>query len=250
MRAAARVVAVSDGAGGTRMAVLRGDPPLLPRLTGTGGRAEVHLVGGAAGPIGGDELRLDIEIGQAATLVVRTVAATVALPGPDGAPSHVDVRVSVADDGCLWWVPEPLVAATHCRHVTSSTVELADRARLVWRDELVCGRYGETPGDARITTDVTLAGRPLYRHELAVGPNAAGWDGPAVLGPARAAGSVLVVDPRPPTATAPADGYAAVLSLAGPAVLLTAVGTDLREVRARLDKLGGGALDALGPRTR
>jgi urease accessory protein len=42
---------------------------------------------------------------------------------------------------------------------------------------------------------VNLDGHPLYRHELAVGPDADGWNGPAVLGTARATGSVLLVDP-------------------------------------------------------
>ena len=49
----------------------------MPRQTGPG---LVHLVGGAAGPLGGDDLRLDIEVGPDAVLCVLTVAASVALP--------------------------------------------------------------------------------------------------------------------------------------------------------------------------
>ena len=73
MRAEARIVAESDRRGGTRLAVLRGESPLLLRRTGprTGGAVTVHLVGGAAGPLRGDDLRLDIEVGPGARLARR-----------------------------------------------------------------------------------------------------------------------------------------------------------------------------------
>jgi urease accessory protein len=237
MRAAARIVAVADGSGGTTLAVLRGEPPLLPRRTGTGtDPVEVHLVGGAAGPVGGDRLRLDIEVGPGARLCVRTVAATIAFPGRDRAPSTVELRATVDCGGWLWWLPEPLIAVNGCAHTTLSTVELSAGAGLVWRDELVCGRHREPPGAATLSTTVNLDGRPLYRHELSVGPGAAGWDGPAVLGSARAAGSVLVVDPHPTEVKATVRPDAAVLPLAGPATLICAVGPDHLAVRASLDE--------------
>jgi urease accessory protein len=240
MRATARVVAVAGHDGRTRLAELRGEPPLLLRRTGgsTGGGAEVHLVGGAAGPLGGDLLRLEIEVGAGATLCLRTVAASIALPSRDGTVSRMRVCASVAAGGRLVWLPEPLIAAAGCHHDASSTVELSAGASLVWRDELVCGRHGEATGQARLSTAVRLAGRPLYHHELAVGPNAPGWSGPAVLGGGRAAGSVLLVDPSW-TGGAPAPAVlgptAALMPLSGPAMLATATGTDLRDVRAQLD---------------
>jgi urease accessory protein len=222
MEASARVVVDGDG----RFTVLRSEPPLVLRRTGT---AEVHLVGGAAGPLGGDRLRLEIEIAPGARLRLRTVAAAVALPGPDGAPSLVGVHAVLGAGASLEWLPEPVIAAARCDHRAVSTVELAAGARLVWREELVCGRHGEAPGDARLSTVVRYDGRPLYHHELAVGPSAPGWDGPAVLGGARAIGSVLLVNqPEPAVA-------ATVLPLEGPGVVVVALGRDLREVREALD---------------
>jgi len=133
MRASARIVATAGGVGsdavrGTRLTVLRGEAPLLPRRTGpasSGGPAEVHLVGGAAGPIGGDRLRLDVLVEAGAELTVRSVAATLALPGRDGALSRLEVHARVEAGGRLTWLPEPLIAAARCRHETLSTVELA-----------------------------------------------------------------------------------------------------------------------------
>jgi urease accessory protein len=245
MRATARVVAVAGKRGETRLAVLSGQPPLLLRRTGA---TEVHLVGGAAGPLGGDRLRLEVEVGAGAELVMRTVAASVALPGADGAESRVDVVARVAAGGRLRWLPEPLIAAAGCRHVAASTVDVAEGGWLCWRDELVCGRHGEAPGDVRVVSAFRYAGRPLYHHDLAVGPSADGWSGPAVLGSARATGSLLVADPawlgehdhgnrhggRRPRPAVLGPG-AALMPLAGPAYVATAVGADLRQVRARLD---------------
>ncbi len=170
MKAAARIVASA----GERLDVLYGEPPLLPRRTGPN---EVHFVGGAAGPLGGDRLRIDVCVRAGASLVVRSVAATIAYPGRDGAQSQLDVHATVEAGGRLEWLPEPLIATGRCHHRTTSTVDLAADACLVWRDELVCGRYGEGPGDVCLLTAVHVENRPLYVHELAVGPSAPGMVG-------------------------------------------------------------------------
>jgi len=233
MRATAAIEAVPDGRGGTRLAMLRDEPPLLLRRTGP---STVHLVGGAAGPLGGDRVTLSIRVGPGAVLRIRSAAASVALPG--SGTSTLDIMVVVGAGGTLDWQPEPLIAARSCDHAVSSTVELDEGASLVWRDELVCGRHGEPPGDAVLATSVSLGGQPLYVHQLAVGPSAPGWDSPFVLGGGRAVGSLLVVDPSFAGGAGPATRSlgpaAAVMALAGPAVLVQAVGTDLREVRRLL----------------
>jgi urease accessory protein len=236
MRATARVVAQPDGRGGTRLTVLRSEAPLLLRQTGA---VDVHLVGGAAGPLGGDDLLLVIEVLAGAALRMHTVAASLALPGPDGAASRVRVTATVAGGGYLAWLPEPLIAAARCRHRYESTVDIAPDARLLWREELVCGRSGEVPGDARVTTTITRDARPLLVQELAIGPEAPGWDGPAVLGGAGAAGSLLIVEPAWVAGGPPGPRVlgptAALLPLAGPAVLASVTGADAHEVRACLD---------------
>jgi urease accessory protein len=257
VRARARIVAEADGTGGSRLTVLHGEPPLLPRRTGDRtGPAEVHLVGGAAGPLRGDDLLIEVEVGPGARLCVRTVAATIVLGGPPGRRSQTTVRATVAAGGELVWLPEPVVATAGCDHLSRSTVELAAGARLTWREELICGRTGEEPGDLRLVTAVRLDGRPLSTQELTVGPRAPGWAGPAVLGGHRAAGTVLIVDPawadgRTGTGTGAADrtgigtgagpgagtAEGSLLALAGPAVLASAVAPDAHQLRRRLDRL-------------
>jgi urease accessory protein len=234
MEAYARISAEADGRGGTRLARLRSEAPLVLRQTPEwAGSAMVYLVGGAAGPLGGDRLRLDIEVGPGATLCVRTVAASVALPARTGAPSRFEVAVTVAAGGALAWLPEPTVAAAGCHHLVTASVDLAEGATLRWRDELICGRYGEPSGAATVTTSVRYAGRPLLHQSLSIGDGAGGWDGPAVVDGAKAAGSLLTVG----TSEAPSVlGPTAVrMNLAGPGSLVSATAPEAHTLRGYLD---------------
>jgi len=241
MRAHAKVAAQADGRGGTRLTQLRGESPLLLRQTHTDGRlCTVHLVGGAAAPIGGDELRLDIEVGQDAALCLRSVAATLVLPGPGGARSQFVIVATVAGGGTLHWLPEPTIAAADSRHTTRATIELDEGAALLWRDELICGRHGEPTGQATVTTSARYAGKPLLHQTLAVGPGADGWAGPAVLGGAKATGSLLHVhpgtQPPPPRILGPC---AVQMPLAGPASLTTVTADDAHLLRECLTFTAG-----------
>jgi len=233
VRARAKIVAATDGAGSTVLRELRGEAPLLPRVTGVRGGpvAEVHVVGGAAGPLGGDELLFDIEVGAGASLVLRTVAATIALPGPHGEPSSTTIRASVAAGGRLAFLPEPVVAAGGCDHRLLSTVELDAGAALVWREELVAGRHGETPGRVSQLTRLRYAGATVLAQELIVGDE---WSSPAVVGASRTAGNLVVVTHgEPPAQPAVVDG-AARMPLGGPVFLCSAVAPEIPTLRRRL----------------
>jgi urease accessory protein len=112
-------------------------------------------------------------------------------------------------------------------------VDVADGGTLLWRDELICGRHGEAPGDATLSLSVSYAGRPLLRQALSVGPGAQGWAGPAVLGGAKATGSLLRVgpEPGPPAVLGPT---AVRMPLAGPGSLVTATAPDAHTLREYL----------------
>jgi urease accessory protein len=242
MFARACIVAEADGRGGTRLAVLHGEAPLLLRRTGPfSDRVTVHLVGGAAGPLRGDDLALDVDVGPGAHLDVRSVAASLALPGPPGAASRMRVRATVAAGATLRWRPEPLIAAAGCDHDVVTEVQVAAGGTLLWREDVVCGRHGEAPGDVRFDTTIGYAGSTLYRHQLALGPAAPGWAGAAVLGGCRALGTVIIIDPAWATTAPPAARVlapdATVFPLTGPAILATAVAPDSRTVNTALDPL-------------
>src|SRR5918997_5078993 len=106
-------------ADGTRLTTLHGEPPLLLRPTGTAadGATVVHLVGGAAGPLAGDRLSLTVDLDAGANVELRSVAATVALPGRTDDWSTLTVTVRLGPGSTLRWLPEPVIAAAGCRPV-------------------------------------------------------------------------------------------------------------------------------------
>ncbi|MQA97578.1 MAG: urease accessory protein UreD [Streptosporangiales bacterium] len=193
MRARARIAVSRDARGGERYDVLRGDGPIAPRVTADG----VHLVGQAAGPLGDDDLELDCAVGPGAALRLRSVAASLPLPGPDGGASRFAIGATVAAGGGLDLALEPTIAAAGCDHRAETRVELAEGARLRLREEIVLGRHGERPGRYTGLLHVTYAGRPLLRHALALADDAV-TTSPAVPGDARTVGMLLLAGPDVP----------------------------------------------------
>ena len=237
IRATAWITAGADG----RLPRLRSQAPLVFRPT----RDAVYLVSAAGGPVGGDVLDLRIEVLAGAELRLRTVAASVALPGADGTESVLAVHARVARGGVLEYVPEPTVVADGARHTTDIRVDLAAGATLVLRDEIILGRHGERGGACRTRLRCDYDGRPLLRHDVAVdGTDDVGL-GPAVLAGHRAYGTVLRAGESQGAvsslarAVAPAAARArpdvAVMPLAGPGVLVSALAPDSLALRRLLD---------------
>jgi urease accessory protein len=228
--AAAAIEAVAGPGGTTRLPVLASQVPLVLRRTPDA----VYLVGGAAGPLGGDVLSLSITVGPGAFLRVRSAAASIALPGLDGCESVLDVSVSVAAGGRLEYLPEPLVATAGARHATLVSVSLAAGASLLLRDELLLGRHGEAGGTARSVLRADYDGRPLLRHEVSVSGHDPVSRGPAVLAGHRGVGTLLLAGPDLPDSWPAPSPEVAALALAGPGVLVTALADDAVTLRQRL----------------
>jgi urease accessory protein len=222
MRARAEVVATRAG-----LSRLRSEAPLALRPAA----GALWLVGSAAGPLGGDDLRLDLDVGPGARLTLRTVAAAVVLSGP----SRWTVTARVAAGGHLEVRPEPTVVTRGADHVVEVRAEVAEGGRFLLREELVLGRHGEQGGRLTARTTVDLGGAPLLRHEVVLAGGDPLTASPAVLGGARAYGSVLRCGTEP-GAPRTGPGWAA-LALDGPGELVTAVGATAGELRRRLDSL-------------
>lgn len=232
MEASARVVAERRG-DSTVLSVLRSDPPILLRRT----PGALHLVGGAAGPLGGDRLALDVGVGPGARLVVRGVAASLALPGPD--ISTLDVDVDVGAGGELDWSPGPLVSVVGSSHVVRIRVRMASDSTLRWREQIVLGRTGEEPGALTTTCRIERNGAPLLHHEVRFGDGVPGWDGPANLGGSRAILSEVRVRPGGHEAVVRSSGTtrAARFPLAADASLLMVTANSLEDACAFLAPL-------------
>jgi len=231
------VVAEGDGRRRTRCTTLRSSPPISLRPTPDG----LHMVGSAAGPVGGDDIRLNLTVGDGAALTVRTVAAQVVLPGPRPGPSVATVTATVGEGASLRWLPEPVVLAEGADHRAAVALVLAPTAAVVWREEVVLGRHGERGGSLFQRLRVDRGGRPLLRNDLALGPAWPGADGPAGTGGAGVVGTVLVVGPSATSVQVP-DRPGVRIGVCGldvDAVLVTALAWSHGALHEVLASIGG-----------
>jgi urease accessory protein len=234
----------ANGTTGTRIHTLRSEPPLLLRITGAATSdvfpechgAQVHLVSGAAGPLAGDQLHLDINVAAGTTLFLREVGSTLLLPGQHTDPSRTQTRIHVSSKATLTWEAEPIIAAQGCNHHNDIHITLDNDARLLLRESIVLGRHAEQPGDLQQRLRICYANKPLYTQQLTIGTHAPGWPGPAITNGHQSLGSILVIDtanrhdnlpptPAPDTAISP---------LPGPGLLITAVAPNMLTLNQRL----------------
>lgn len=226
MRARAAVATALAPAGRTIVRRLSSAPPLTLRQTGP---YAVHLVSTAAGPLGGDRLELDVDVAPHTTLELGSVASTLVLPGEGESEMLVTARVGAG--AVLRFAPEPTVLAAGCAHRLLVRLTLEGDASVLWREEIIFGRYGETPGRCHARFDATHDGRPLLRQEFTVGDPALDTS-PAVYGPARCVGTTFLSG----TVKEPVVGEGvAVLPLAGPGTLVSALAADAVQLRSRLE---------------
>ena len=242
VRADATLVAEVIG-GKTIYTTLRSAPPLTLRATPEG----VYIVGTLAGPLGGDELTLNVTAAPEAFLEIRSSAASVVLPGPGGSPSSTSFAFDVGAGATLDWQPEPLVLARASNHRGRTLISASEGAAVIWRDEVVLGRHGEESGSLLQRLRVEVDARPVLCTEVGLGPLWAGWDGPCGVGPARCVGSLLVLgrDSSRLRSVVGAIGSqtdlrAAVFDLDGGGVLVSVLSENPRAARSFLDDLATG----------
>ncbi len=219
MQAHAVVVAEAARDGDCSFSTLRSDPPLLLRPTPFG----LHLQGGAAGPLGGDRLRLDVRVQAGASLSIRTVAASIVLPGR--APSELDIEVRVDEGAHLDWHPEPLVSVVGSRHRQRVSIELASTSTLRWHETLVLGRTGEPPGTIDTRTRIDRAGEVLLHHDLRLGDPADSdsWRSAAGIADAKLVATTVHVGGSEPMPCGAGPARTAVFQLAHDAWVVQAV---------------------------
>lgn len=233
VKAAARLVVTLDRYGNSVVRVLRSMAPLtLVPHRRVGPVALVHLVSSVTSPLGGDALSLTVEVGPGASLDLRGVAATLALPGPSGEESSSVVRFSL--EGSVRYLPEPTVVTRRAHHTAVVEAELDGHAELRLREVLVLGRTGEASGTLTTSTRATRCGKPLLHQQLVVG-SASVDSSCAGLAGKRVVGTELLLDSVARTA----DGgeWWNVVPLAAGGTLATALGDDVVTVTHVLDAI-------------
>ncbi len=140
---------------------------LVPRR-GADEVAIVHLVSAVTAPLGGDDLELRVTVEAGASLELRGVAATLALPGQHAGGSRALVDVELADGATLAYLPEPTVVTARACHESVFRARMGEGARLRARDVIVLGRTNERSGSLTTTLDVRRGG-PVMKQTSHVG---------------------------------------------------------------------------------
>ncbi|WP_067659502.1 urease accessory protein UreD [Nocardia harenae] len=154
-------------------------PGVSPRIEAVGGIAgrqtgpdTVHLIGTAATPLGGDHLELSVEVLPGARLLLRSVAAMIALPARGTPDSSAHWRLTVGAGAELDLDTEPTIVAGGARHRVVTELRLAPDAVVRVRERVRIGRAGEDHGHwtGGLIADIEGAESiPLLRHRLELG---------------------------------------------------------------------------------
>ena len=206
--------------------------PVVLRPTGP---AQVHLVHGAGGPLGGDVLSLEVRIGDGAALRVRSAGATLVQPGRGADPARWDTTIAVGAGGRLDWAPEPVIVCDGAAFHTRLQADLGPGASAAMREVVVLGRHGGVGGRYRGTLVVTVDGVPLLVHTTVLDGADPALSGPGGTAGVRALGTLVLAGSSGPGGAGEEPGVRWAWSdLDGPGAVLLAVG-DPGPVTAVLD---------------
>jgi len=168
----------------------RSAAPVVVRPTG-GHR--IHLVQAAGGPLGGDDLALDVHLDAGCAVHLRSAAATVVQAGRCAGAALWAVTASVAQDAFFDWQPEPTIVCDGAELHSRISVSLQRGARAVLREVVVLGRAGQRGGRFTGELAVDLDGAPLLAHTLLLDGADPALAGPAGTGGAGVIGMLAVV---------------------------------------------------------
>jgi urease accessory protein len=211
--------------------------PVVLRQTGPN---RVHLVQAAGGPLGGDDLALDVHLAADSSLQLRSAAAMVVQPGHPPAPARWSVVAALAPDATLDWQPEPTVICDGAELHSQVKVVLQRGARAILREAVVLGRSGQHGGRFIGELAVDLDGAPLLAHTLLLDGTDPVLTGPAGTAGARAVGMLAVVGEgidAPPKGAGEEPGLRwACSALDGPGWLLLVLGDRVTDLTRILDR--------------
>ncbi len=180
---------------------------LYPEGTGTCHAIIVHPPGGV---VGGDELRMDIEVGTGAHAVLSTPgAAKWYRANGHVSAQHIELRAHA--DATLEWMPQETIFFNEADVLLDATVRLTGNARFLGCEILCFGRsaHGERfeRGRVRQRLRIERDGQPLWLEQGTLAAGGALMASPLGLGGQTVCASLVVVG-----ATLGTEGMAALRS--------------------------------------
>ena len=193
-----RITAARDGSGRPRLLVRTG--PVSARITAAGSdHLEVSLLATVATLLGGDDVRLVVEVRDGLSLTLKDIAATVAYDGRGQGASWM-AELNVGPGASLVWAAEPFIVSDGAEAMRILRATLADGAGLRLDETVVLGRHGERGGRVHSHTLVQTSEAPLLVEDVVY--EGAGEDQRFVRGAARSISTRLAfgtqtLDPAP-----------------------------------------------------
>lgn len=193
-------VAFAKGEKATRVAELSesgGFRIKFPKVAGD--LAEAVLVNTAGGMTGGDNLCVDLGIGEGAQALLTTQAAEKIYRSMAG-ETRVSTRMDVAADATAIWAPQETILYDGARLNRSLNADVDPTATAIFCESLVFGRLasGEVLHNAsfRDRWRIRRGGNLIFADDVRLaGAISEALDRPALGGRARAIATVLVVAP-------------------------------------------------------
>ena len=209
---------------------------VVPRLVRRQGRSvEVALVAGRAMLLPGDEVLIDISVGEGCALTLTDIGGLVVYGRPgEGDTSRWHARVDLSAGARLAWEGLPTVVTDAGQFVRSLTITLAPGSSAILRETLVLGRSGERGGRLTADTGISDPLGPLLRETLDVSGDS---PVPGVLGRTRVMDSIVAVGDHGPL---PVVAGAVILALERGGTVMRYLGDN-----AHLSPLGAVRLDDL-----
>lgn len=166
------------------------------------GEAVCHaiLLHPPAGIAGGDELEINVAVGEQAHALLTTPGASKWYRS--AAPwASQNIALSVAPGAILEWLPQEAIFFSGCRAAMRQTIALAPDARYLGWDVWCIGRKASSEhfdrGELRVATEVYLDEQPLWLEQGQINGSgallhvAAGLAGRSVCGTLLAAGAAI-----------------------------------------------------------
>lgn len=161
----------------------------------------LYLINLTAGLLDGDAHLIEVSARAGSQTVITGQSATRVHPAVASYATQ-QWNVEIEDDACLVVLPGPTIPYRGCRYFQRGRVDMAPRARLVWGDLWVAGRYARGELSEHFLFDRIVQDFEVRRDRRLVYRDRFRWDGPWTrdeadwhFGGALAAGSLLLVGP-------------------------------------------------------
>jgi urease accessory protein len=167
------------GDGSTRLRIQVQQPPwkVVRAFPAAGGAALVHLHNVSGGVLGGDQLELEVGVGAGARAQITSTGATRVYRSRAGLPpARQSVRIAIAEDAILEYLPDALIPYAGARYVQTTRIDLGPGAALFWWETLAPGRLAS--GEAfrfellDLRSTICVAGAPVLDERWRLEPAA------------------------------------------------------------------------------